>query len=276
MPYEIELLWKTDDPEEAAALLNELGQPAVSQIADSLIDAVQGRASAVNVYVRSWRLLTKTLLRELAEVRPDLVLEENGIFLIVDIKKKKSSIVQQVLETSAINAPFSPWVTLMEPHLGAASYLVSELRKYTPGFHPIPLDENVTAFPHWGIDQQGFARFARRVWVALEQDRSPIERIAQAFELSDTEMGRLFGVSRQAIAQWVEQGIPTARLPKVLSVLSIVDDLERNLRPEIVAGVARQPAPLFKNKTILQMIEADKHLNTADAISRSFDWATTA
>ena len=36
-----------------------------------------------------------------------------------------------------------------------------------------------------------------------------LDPIAERFELTETELGRLFGVSRQAVGQWRERGVPS-------------------------------------------------------------------
>lgn len=276
MPYEIELLWKTDDADEAARYASELADAPLAEIGAVLQAAVSGQRRAAYSYVRNWRLLARTLLRNLSEVRPDLVIQVENDYLLVDVKQQPSLIAQDLLVSTAMQAPFSPWVITMTPHLGAAVSLVSELRKYTLGYHPIPVPAEQNALPHWDIDRAAFQRFSHYVWMLMQEDLSPLERIGQTFELSDTELGHLFGVSRQAIGQWIEQGIPTARSAKVLAVVQILDALEGNLRPERIPGVVRQPAGVFKRKSILQLIEADKHLMARDLIRDSFEWAIPA
>jgi len=53
-----------------------------------------------------------------------------------------------------------------------------------------------------------------------------LDPIAETLELSETELGRLFGVSRQAVGQWRERGVPSNRMAKVTTVAAICDLLQ--------------------------------------------------
>ena len=56
------------------------------------------------------------------------------------------------------------------------------------------------------------------------------------WQLSVSDVARLFGVTRQAVQQWLEDGVPAARQPKLLQILRIGDLLERNLQPSADPG----------------------------------------
>ena len=103
-----------------------------------------------------------------------------------------------------------------------------------------------------------------------------LEPIAAAFELTETELGRLFGVSRQAVGQWRERGVPSARQEKVAAVASICDLLSHRLKPERIPGIARRPADVYGGLSMLEMIERDRHEELRELVRRSFDWAATA
>ena len=51
----------------------------------------------------------------------------------------------------------------------------------------------------------------------------------RVFELSKSELGRLFGVTRQAIDGWRVGGVPADRQEKLASMLALADLLERKL-----------------------------------------------
>lgn len=103
-----------------------------------------------------------------------------------------------------------------------------------------------------------------------------LSSITETFQLSKSEMGRLFGVSRQAIAEWEQHGIPVARQPKATVVAAIGDLLSHQLKPERIPGIARRRAPAYGNRTMLEMIAADQHEELLAITRRSFDWARTA
>src|SRR5262245_66581311 len=98
---------------------------------------------------------------------------------------------------------------------------------------------------------------------------------AEPFELNETELGRLFGVSRQAVGQWRERGVPSSRKAKVATVAAIGDLLRHQLRPERIPGIARRRADAYAGRSMLEMIERDRQDELQAEIRRSFDWGST-
>jgi len=103
-----------------------------------------------------------------------------------------------------------------------------------------------------------------------------LDPIAETLGLNETELARLFGVRRQAIAQWRERGIPSARQAKAATIAAVCDLLRHRLKPERVPGIARRPAPAYGGLSMLEMIERDRHERLQELIRRSFEWAATA
>jgi DNA-binding XRE family transcriptional regulator len=102
-----------------------------------------------------------------------------------------------------------------------------------------------------------------------------LDPIAETLELSETELGRLFGVSRQAVGQWRERGVPSNRMSKVTTVAAICDLLHHQLKPERIPGIARRPADAYRGLSMLEMIERDRQDELQAKIRRSFDWGST-
>lgn len=100
--------------------------------------------------------------------------------------------------------------------------------------------------------------------------------IEEPLALSKTELGRIFGVTRQAVDGWHRHGVPAARQAKAATVAAIVDLLSHRLKEERIPGVARRPARAYGGLTMLEMIERDRHDELYAVIRRSFDWAATA
>ena len=109
----------------------------------------------------------------------------------------------------------------------------------------------------------------------LARDRL-LSTIADPLELSKTELGRLFGVSRQAIDGWQAHGVPPGRQAKAATVASVVDLLRHRLKQERLPGVARRRARAYGGLTLLEMIERDRDEELLEITRRSFDWASTA
>jgi len=103
-----------------------------------------------------------------------------------------------------------------------------------------------------------------------------LDPIAETLELSETELGRLFGVSRQAVGQWRERGVPSNRMAKVTAVAAVCDLLGHQLKGERIPGIARRPADAYGGLSILEMIEHGREDELLRMIWRSFDWASPA
>ena len=107
-------------------------------------------------------------------------------------------------------------------------------------------------------------------------DAAMLLRIADVLGLSLTELGRLFGVSRQAASQWVDDEIPSARLEKVLAMTQLADLLALNLIADRIPAVARTPAVAYGGRTMLQMLADDDHARLLQLTRDSFDWSQSA
>jgi hypothetical protein len=198
--------------------------------------------------------------------------------LVIDVKGVPSRApVCALLETSAVG-PFSPWVALYGTDDGLALNAISQLRAYLPGADPLILPPGHSAAAHWDVDDLQLRRFLRHVRRALDlaSESEPLRDIKMALDLNLTELGELFGVSRQAAAQWLEQGVPSDRQAKLATVVAVCDLLGRKLKPGRLPGVARRPAPAYTGRTMLQVIADDEHEWLLDSVRESFDWSHTA
>jgi DNA-binding XRE family transcriptional regulator len=103
-----------------------------------------------------------------------------------------------------------------------------------------------------------------------------LDPVAETLELSETELGRLFGVSRQAVGQWRERGVPSNRMAKLATVAAICDLLRHQLKAERIPGIARRPADAYGGLSMLQLIERDRQDDLQALLRRSFDWGASA
>lgn len=266
----------TDDPQVAAKEVDAVAGDLIAELDRVIPSALHGREGAARAYVRAWRELSTRCLRLANDAFPDLVLRsDSGEFLLVDAKRARSPVGASLLDHLAIDAPFSLWVSRFGPGRGVALFLVARIRQALPGAPPLPVSGG-DGLPHWEIDREEFSRFARHVWLELQHDQPLLERVREVFDLSLTELGRMFGVRRQAVSQWLQDGMPAARQPKALAIAQIADLLERNLLPARIPAVARTPAQAYGGRSMLDMIAEDRHQELLESVRRSFDWAVTA
>ncbi|MGH2812878.1 MAG: hypothetical protein ACRDI1_09225 [Actinomycetota bacterium] len=263
----------TDEPEAVADAVQALFGELVERLAALPV----GTLEDVGPFVEAYRSLLGAMLRAIHEVEPHLVAIDGDRPVLVDSQGRASPVAVEVLQLSVLQAPFSTWVEKFGPGLGMALHLTSEIRTLLPGYQPIRMPREWMVFPHVEVSQDQFTRFSRNVWSELEGPGRPqLEVLMDSFELSKTEVARLFGVRRQAIDQWLKSGVPANRTEKLASVLAIADLLTNKLKTDRVPGVVRRPSGAFGGNSILECIAADRHLEVLDSLHETFDWAATA
>ena len=213
------------------------------QVLAELPAALSGDEAAARRYARAWH----ELVRELLASRPNA-----------------PAAAADVLDLVALTAPFAAGGPLRALMSAASGILPSKSRSAPP---TVPLE-----IP----DTLDYQRFARVVLQELSGAGTGLERVMAAWQLSVTDVARLFGVARQAVQQWLGQGVPPARQPKLTALLRLAELLERNLRPERIPAIVRAPADAYGGRSILQTIADDKHDSLLDVVERSFDWSATA
>ena len=241
--------------------------------------ALDGSDEATREYVRCYHVLTLRVLDEAHRVRPDVVARTaDGHLALIDVKGTPRRAPVEALETAAAESPFGPWTAHFPLEEAVALDLASRVRQLI-GLQALalaPVDHGVGEIVD--VDDLTARRFLRRVRFHLNHpdDEHPLRRLMDAFELSKTELGALFGVRRQALDQWLERGVPSERQEKVQTLIAIADLLERKLKPGRLAGVARRPADAYGGKTMLELIVAGRHRELLELVRDSFDWASAA
>jgi DNA-binding transcriptional regulator YiaG len=216
----------------------------VQELQQALPAALAGDEDAARHYARAWH---------------QLVLQ-----LVGSASRAPASAVE-VLDRLSLTAPFDP-LGPMDALMSVASTIIGDMN------HPPSARSSSVTLPA-SIDFDGFTR---AVLDELSGAGSAIRSLLSSWQLSIAEAARLFGVTRQAMQQWLAGDVPPARQPKVLAVVRIGDLLSRNIRPERIPGIVRSPAPGYDGATMLQLIAQDRHQELLDSVARSFDWAATA
>ena len=162
--------------------------------------------------------------------------------------------------------------------IGIACWVVASFRDVLADERPLVFPRS---WPHAlarDVDGAKWDVFDRLVDAIVDRQiaRDPLDEIQAIFDLTATDLAALFGVERQAISQWRERGIPSARQAKATTVAEIARILRHRLRPASVPGVVRKSAVAYGHRSMLEMIAADDHHELLEVTRRSFDWATTA
>jgi len=260
--------------------LRELdGGELLPALGTQLERALEGSAEATREYVRCYHLLTLRVLDEAHRARPDVVVRTaDGQLALLDAKGTPRRAPVEALETASAEAPFGPWTARFPLEEAVALDLASRVRQLI-GLRALELaraDSGVGEAVD--VDDLTAHRFLRRVRFYLNHpdEEHPLRRLMDAFELSKTELGSLFGVRRQAVDQWLERGVPSERQEKVQTLIAIADLLDHKLKPGRLAGIARRPADAYGGKTMLELITADRHRELQELVRDSFDWASAA
>jgi hypothetical protein len=228
----------------ATATATHLDPELASEVERWLPAALAGDERAARRYARAWR----ELIRAFRSDHPGA-----------------PASVADVLEHLAVTAPFDPE--------GPLRALVSAASGIIPGMdvHTIPRTTR-QALPG-SVEYQ---RFARAVLAELSGAGTGLEAFMAAWGLTATNVARLFRVRRQAVQQWLDEGVPGARQPKLHTILEIADLLERNLLPERIPGIVRAPGEAYDGRSMLEVIADDRHAELLESVRRSFDWAWSA
>jgi hypothetical protein len=96
---------------------------------------------------------------------------------------------------------------------------------------------------------------------ALENDArvAPLDRLMSTWDLPAAAVGRIFGVSRQAVAKWRRSGVPDDRLVALADLDTATDVLERYVRHDRIPAVVRRRAELLGGESLLSMAEAGRY-----------------
>gem|GEM_PF-6081058 len=130
----------------------------------------------------------------------------------------------------------------------------------------------------------GFGKVAFVLWLRFtcatlkrmrleERVESPLQQVQDLLDLNTAELGRLFGMSRQAAAQWLARGVPAARQVQVSTALAASELLQRKLKAGRLPAAARKSAEAYGGLSMLQMIESGQEQKLLDKIRASFDWS---
>ncbi len=97
-------------------------------------------------------------------------------------------------------------------------------------------------------------------------------RILSVWALSQAEAARLFGVSRQAVGKWLDQGVPVERAAQIADLAAATDLLVRYIKRERIAAVVRRPIPARANASLLDLLAQGGSGAVLQACREMFDF----
>jgi hypothetical protein len=241
-------------PEELAEAAAVLDPEAVGAFEFVTPRALAGSSEACSAFVRSLRVYVEEVA---ADVDPRGQLRQAGY--------------HEVLLLRGLSAPMTGWVGSFGFGRGIAASIAACARELVPDSSPIATPSGLAA----DVAGADLCEFQRRVLATLRLEDDPLVVVGRELQLSKAELGGLFGVSRQAVSEWMDKGVPSARLRDVSQVLKAVSILSRKLKPGRTGLVVRRPAPALGGRTLLEAMHDDPD-KVLSAIEESFDWSGVA
>lgn len=131
--------------------------------------------------------------------------------------------------------------------------------------------------PKEAADRLVEARADRAGWLdafsaRLDRRRSgeALHRILNVWDLNQSDAARLFGVSRQAVSKWFEQGVPADRAGTVADLAAATDTLVRHLKRDRIPAIVRRAAPALGGASLLDLVYAGETRRALDACRAMF------
>lgn len=226
--------------------------PEVTELATQLAEALR-RVRGVGSAVEATRFTEGSLALSLAvgEAR--------------DLREHLPGPAWEALEARLYQAPlavaFSPHTALLDAshlvsaHLAVLRAMLNEFGVSTP---PPPQGPPVTAsLVTAPVSASSVQELLLDALGRLAGHDQAIQEIRRTLDLSMPELGRIFRVSRQAVEQWAQRGIPAERRADVDRVREGCAWLRSVFKAERIPSIARTPARALDGRTMLQLLESE-------------------
>lgn len=119
--------------------------------------------------------------------------------------------------------------------------------------------------PEW-LDRLATALDARR-------DVAPLQRVMSVWALTQSDIGEVMGVSRQAVSKWIVSGVPADRADAVADLAAATDVLVRYLKRDRIPAVVRRQAPALGGRSLLEIVAEGDTRGALVACRAMFDAA---
>ncbi|MDA8399832.1 MAG: hypothetical protein M0008_07270 [Actinomycetota bacterium] len=264
---------RAESADECAKLLEDVSDQ-FDAFREAMPQALRGEWSSIVVLVNRWHGLIGDVLESASDELPDLVRKTDGHFGILTSAHVLSVEPIRYLDHLISDVPFSPLISRFGRDVGFGVVAIDAIRLLLPGCSRLRID----ASSGWPDLPEGsdVVRYHRLVDLALRSMEPPLARVRELFDLNTGEIAELFGVKRQAVEQWEQNGdVPAARREKLANLLSVGELLERKLSPGRLSLVARRRADVYGGLTMLDMVRSDRDGELRKLTEQAFDWAGT-
>jgi predicted transcriptional regulator len=99
-----------------------------------------------------------------------------------------------------------------------------------------------------------------------------LARTLTVWDLNQSQAARLFGVSRQALSKWLDQGVPAERAEVIADLAAATDLLVRYLKRDRIPAVVRRSVAMLNNQSLLDLLTAGETRTLLQACRDMFDF----
>ena len=119
----------------------------------------------------------------------------------------------------------------------------------------------------------GDADMLRRIVDRLDHqlNAGPLQRTVRLWDISATQLGEMFGISRQAASKWLAEGAPASRRDQVALLGQATDLLDQWVKRERIPAVVRRPVEVLGDRTRLDVALAGEFEALRDELYDTFD-----
>ena len=119
----------------------------------------------------------------------------------------------------------------------------------------------------------GDADMLRRIVDRLDHqlNAGPLQRTVRLWDISATQLGEMFGISRQAASKWLAEGAPAGRRDQVAVLGQATDLLDQWVKRERIPAVVRRPVEALGGRTRLDVALAGEFEALRDELYDTFD-----
>lgn len=87
--------------------------------------------------------------------------------------------------------------------------------------------------------------------------REQLAVIRDTLGIKTPDLADLFGVKRQAVEQWLAQGVPLAQAARADRLYEVVAELAKRFKPQRLPAIVRERMPILGDRSVLETLASD-------------------